>query len=138
MKNTKLIVQKHKEARKNGFAAMLTVLILSAVILIIVGTIALLSIGQGQAMLANTNGANERDQAYTCAEEALSRLRLAANYTGGTLSFPNGTTCAVTVSHVLRVYTLTVTTNDSTKYATSLTIIVTRANALTVSSWKEI
>ncbi|GEM_PF-2156372 len=138
MKNTKLIVQKHKEARKNGFAAMLTVLILSAVILIIVGTISLLSIGQGQAMLANTNGATERDQAYSCAEEALARLRVAAGYTGGTITFPNGTSCAVTVTHVLRVYTLTVTTNDSTKYVTTLKIIVTRANAITISSWIEI
>ncbi len=121
---------------KNGFIAITTILIISAVTLGIATTVALTSIGEGQASFSLTKGEDSLQFVEGCAEDALLKIRSSGSYAGGTISRPEGT-CDVTVVSG-SPNTLTVTTQD-TKYKRTLEISYTRASTgITLTSWKEI
>src|SRR5262245_19585598 len=122
---------------KAGFIALSAVLIISAVVLLVVTTVAFLSIGQGQAGLAQTFGENQWQLVDGCAEDALLKLRASALYLGGNITRPEGT-CTVGVSSVGTTYTLVVSTTDN-NYRRTVKIVATRAlTVVTVTSWLEI
>lgn len=121
---------------KKGFIAVTTILIISAVVLGIATTVALVSIGEGQASFALTKGEDSWHFIEGCAEDALLKIRANASYAGGTITRPEGT-CSVTIV-VGSPNTATVTTQD-TKYKRTVQIQYTRsATGVTMSSWKEI
>lgn len=118
-----------------GFIAMTTILIVSAVVLGIATTVALVSIGEGQASLSLTKGEDALQFVEGCAEDALLKIRASASYTGGTITRPEGT-CSVTIV-AGSPNTATVTTQD-TKYKRTVVINYTRSSSgVTITSWKE-
>lgn len=121
---------------KNGFIAITTILIISAVVLGIATTVALVSIGEGQASLALTKGENTLQFVEGCAEDALLKIRNNGSYAGGTITRPEGT-CSITIV-AGSPSTLTATTQD-TKYNRTVEIKYTRSSSgIILSSWKEI
>lgn len=123
---------------KNGFIAISTILIISAVVLGIAVTVALSSIGEGQASLALTKGEQTLHFVEGCAEDALLKIRSNASYANPgpvTITRPEGT-CSVSVSPG-SPNILTVTTED-TKYKRTIQIQYTRSSSgITMTSWKE-
>lgn len=126
-----------KRKAQQGFLAISTVLIVSAVALSIGITVSLLAIGEGQSALAVTKGEDTLAFVESCAEDALMNIRASSSYEGNfTITRPEGT-CEITVSRAGNVYTVTATTTN-TQYKRTIQSVVTRTTTITTTSWKEI
>jgi hypothetical protein len=121
---------------KNGFVAIVTTLIIGAVCLAIISSVALLSIGEAQAALSQTSGEETLAFVEGCVEDGLLKSRASSSYTGGTITRPEGT-CSISISKVGNTWTMT-TTTTATKYVRTIVTVFTRANSgITLTSWKE-
>ena len=124
--------------KKQGFIAITSVLIISAVVLAITISVSLLSIGQGQAGLALTKGEDALSFVDGCADDALLKLRASATYAGGNITRPEGT-CVVSNPQPPsgNTYSFTVSTTN-TFYKRTVSIAANRGSAITITTWKEI
>lgn len=121
---------------KKGFIALSSILIISAVVLIISVSVSMLSIGEGQSGLALYKGEDNLNFVEGCMEDALLKARANVNYSGGNITRPEGA-CVVVVSKVGSTWTMT-TTSSTTFYKRTIQTVFTRANSITITSWKEI
>ena len=122
--------------QQNGYIALMTVIIISAVVLGIATTISLLAIGEGQSALALSKGEDTLTFVEGCMEDALEKARNSNAYAGGTITRPEGT-CNITVSKAGNVWTITVT-QTATAYQRKIQTVVTRGVNLIIASWKEL
>ncbi len=126
---------KYVKDSEGGYIALAVVLILTAVILSIMITVAQLGVGEGQASLALSKGEEALQFTEGCMEDALLKIYLNASYSGGIITHPEGT-CSITVSQVGSTYTVTAT-STATFYNRTVQAVVTRSNSLNITSWKE-
>lgn len=122
---------------QKGAAALLTVVIISSAVLIMAYSASLLGIGELEMNYNQQKGSRAFSLADGCAEEAMRRLRLDTNYTGGTLSLGGGS-CIISVipSGVSRTINISATEGE---YNQSLEIIISLSgNIITINSWQEI
>jgi hypothetical protein len=128
---------------ERGVIALITVIILSALILIV--GISAAFIGQTDIIIAGQvdRGNYARSLALTCAEEGMHRLKLDASYTGGTIPI-SSTTCTVSItgSGASRTITSSATYDNHTK---TIEVSATRrdngagnARAWNISGWQEV
>lgn len=120
---------------RNGFLAMSTVLIVSAVVMAIAISTMLIGIGDGKTGLLHWNGTNGLYLSEGCMEDALLKLRANASYTGGTITRPEGS-CTVSVTGS-GSYTITVTSTKGTA-TRQIQAVATRSGKVAISSWKEL
>ena len=127
-----------KKSKKNmqGFIALSSVLIISAVVLAVTATVSLLGIGEGQSGLSIYSGEKSYVITEGCMEDALLKTKQSATYAGGTITRPEGT-CVISVSKVGNIWTLTATTQN-TAYNRTIEVVCNRSGSLTLLSWKEI
>lgn len=114
--------------------ALVSVLIISAVILIITVSAALRSVSEAQVSISNIRKEQEISFLETCIDDALLRLQY-DNAIPATITVPLGT-CTVTSSSVGTTWTITVTGTQN-GYTKSIQAVVVRAAPLTITSWKE-
>lgn len=122
-----------------GFVALSTILVLSAVMLVVVGTITYLAIGEAQTSLALSLGSNSLDLVEGCTEDLLQKVHDDGTYAGAAISRPEGT-CAITYNPgTTRPTNWDVTvSSDATEYQRKIQVIFTRSSsAITLSSWQE-
>lgn len=121
---------------KSGYAAITSMLVVTAV-LVMVGTgVSLLSIGNAQMSLGATQASGAHTLAESCIEEALLKLNLNSSIPTS-VTTPQGT-CTITLdSQSGTTYTFSVTAaqNNRTK---KITVSASRTNAVGVISWQEI
>jgi len=133
IENWKLEIE---NSRQGGYVAISIVLILTAVILGIMITVAQLGIGEGQTSLALSKGEDALNFVEGCTEDALLKIRSNSSYSGGTISRPQGT-CSITVVTAGAIYTVTATT-EATIYKRTIQTVVNRGLvSVTLTSWKE-
>lgn len=122
---------------KEGYVAILVVLIIAAVGLLLATTMSLIGAGGVQAASSLTQGEQSLDFTEGCAEDALIKLWASASYAGGNITRPEGT-CTISVTTSTNIWTITAGTT-ATNYARTVQVVVTRgATNLTISSWQEI
>ncbi|MEK7185788.1 MAG: hypothetical protein AAB675_00280 [Patescibacteria group bacterium] len=121
---------------QGGYIAISMVLILSAVILGIIVTVARLGIGEGQVSLALSKGENSLHFVESCIEDVLLRIREDPSYSASSITYPEGT-CSVTISPAGSVYTIT-TSNSDTSYKRTIEAVVVRGASMSLTSWKEL
>lgn len=121
---------------KDGYVAIISVLIIGALVIAVAITISLLSIGEGQSSLSLTSGEDSLQLAEGCMEDALLKIRANSAYAGGTITRPDGTSCSVTVSQSGADYTVTAQTTG-TKHVRKIQAVVNRGASITLTSWKE-
>lgn len=121
---------------QKGFIAISSAIIIAAVVLAISISTTYLTIGEGQAALASTAGESTLNFVEGCMEDALIKIWSAPNYSGGTITRPEGT-CTITVLKVANNFTITATTT-ATDYVRTLRVQATRTGTLSITSWKEI
>ena len=119
-----------------GYIALSMVLIITAVVIAVATTVALLSIGEAQSSLAQEKGEDAWYFVDGCAEDALQKIHDSATYAGGTITRPEGT-CSVTIVTGNPNWDITVTTTETT-YKRTVEVQVTRGTTLTITSWREI
>ena len=130
---------KIENSAEMGYVAISIILILTAVVLGIIVTVAQLGIGEGQVSLALSKGEDTLHFVEGCTEDALLKIRSSPSYTGGTISRPEGT-CLVTVTGG-GPYTVTASVNNwqgTSGYNRTIQVVVTRGSTMSLTSWKEL
>lgn len=121
-----------------GYIAISTTLIVSVVVLAIAITTSFLSIGEAQSSLSLAKGEGVLALVEGCSEDALLRLRSDANYSGGSITRPEGVCSITQVSKVGTVYTFDISSTN-TDYNHTIRIVVNRTGSgLTLVSWQKI
>src|SRR5260221_5347286 len=95
-----------------GYIAILTVLIISAVVIAIATTVSLLAIGEAQSSLSLFKGEDTLTFVEGCMEDALLKARNSNSYTSGSITRPEGT-CTITVAKAGTTWTVTATTTNT-------------------------
>lgn len=130
---------------EKGFIALSTVLVIMSVIVAIVATVTLLSIGEGQSSLAIFKGEDNLDLLEGCVEDAMLKARSSATFgdpvgTPVTLTRPEGS-CSVTVNSKTPgvTWNMTVSNISSSDYQRKIQVIFDRnPTGITLTSWQEI
>lgn len=127
--------QQKSDHTKQGFIALVTVLVIGVVLVTIGYSVSLLSISEGQ--LAQSEKRNEAvlDLTEACVEDALLRLNN-TNALTTTVILPEGT-CTLTIdSTVGTTWTFTVSGSFQT-LVKKIQVVATRGSTITVNSWLE-
>lgn len=136
----------HPKTRKNihkqsGFAALLTIIIVSAATLFIALNAALLGLGELDLGYTAQKGGETFSLAEGCVEEALHRLRLNTGYSGGSLSQGTGS-CTITVSGGALSKTISIVANIETTFYTYVDVDITLSGntypTITITDWDEV
>jgi len=141
--------QSNQETRKQGFTALITVLIVSAITIAAATTLVFLS--TSESLLGfSANQSHETVQiGDSCAEEAYFRLKSNQSYSGGTIVLGNGS-CDITVTGsggngstrtIVASSTISTSIGSFTRRIAATTTLVTNTagNATTsdLTSWQE-
>lgn len=124
------------QKRNDGYIALITVLLVSAVALVTSTTIGLLAIGEVQSAVALSEGDDTLSFVEGCMDDALLKARASDSYAGGSITRPEGT-CTITVSKIGNVWTITATT-IATQYKRTIQVRATKTTVMTIHSWIEI
>lgn len=132
-------MKQHNKSQK-GFIALSIVLVVSAIVLVIIQSVGLLSIGEGQASYALTEGESSLNLVEGCAEDYLLKIRSDSTFAGGDVTRPEGT-CTITITSGNPSWNVTVTTTEP-DYRRSLQLTFIRSTSgsnagITITSWKE-
>lgn len=125
---------------EKGFIALSTVLVIMSVIVAIVATVTLLSIGEGQSSLAILNGEDNLELVEGCAEDAMLKIRSNSSYAGGSITRPEGT-CNITINSPDPNWNITVSATNSPDRGHQRkiqVIFVKNPTGITLTSWQEI
>lgn len=132
--------------KQKGYIALITVLIVMAVVLTTASTVALLGIGEAQSGFSIFKGEDTLAFVDGCAEDAMLKARAFAGFgdpvgTPATITRPEGS-CTVTVISKVGSPTVTWTmqvTTQATQYKRTVEIVFNRApTGITLTSYKEI
>lgn len=133
---TKMEKQKAMPYGRQGFVAIVTVLMISALVLLVSLSVTVMAISQLQGSLSQTTGEDKWYLTDGCVEDALLKISQSPAYAGGSITRPEGT-CKIVLSKTGNVYTLTVN-SSSTSYNRTVAVTATRTGTITISNWKEI
>lgn len=126
--------------KKQGFIAFTSLLIISAVALLVATSAALLGVGAAKSSLDHKKGQETLFVAQSCLESALLQLRNTATYTGGSLNVGDGS-CTITVSGAgtNRTINIQATIPGPPLFVRKLQAAVKRTgNSLNLLTWQEI
>lgn len=134
--------------KQKGYIALLTVLIVMAVVIVSATTVAFLSIGEGQSGFALFKGEDTLTFAEGCTEDALLKARANASFgdpVGSEVTIVHeGSSCKIkviskdaspTFTWIMRIQTDITTT----KYNRIIEVVFNRTpTVITLTSWKEV
>ncbi len=126
---------------KGGYIAISILLILTAVLLGIMVTVAQLGIGEGQVSLALSKGEDALTFVEGCTEDAMLKARASSTFgdpvlTPVTITRPEGT-CSITVLSKVGSWTMAATPSATTYTRTIQTVFNRSGTGITLTSWKE-
>lgn len=123
---------------KSGFAAISTVLVISAVTLAVIVTTVMLSIGTAQSSLALLLGEGNLQQVEGCAEDLLVKVRDNPTFSAATINRPEGM-CNITYNLGGPVnWDATVAMNQGDYVRKIRVVFVHNTTFVTLTSWQEI
>ncbi|OGD09894.1 hypothetical protein A2397_06235 [Candidatus Amesbacteria bacterium RIFOXYB1_FULL_44_23] len=120
-----------------GFATLSMVLIISAVLMVIVVTVSLLSVGEGQSALASELGGNDAYLVDGCVEDLLRKVHDNPSYAGTTITRPEGT-CSISYTLSGPISWNVVVGESGTDFGRRVRVIFTCGQNITLTSWVEI
>ena len=122
-----------------GFVALSTILLVSAVMLAVLGTMTYLAIGEGQASLALELGESNLALVEGCAEDLLQKVHDNPSFNETVITRPPGEgNCALSYSQSGPTnWDVTVTSNQ-TNFQRQVRVVFIRTTQITITSWQEI
>lgn len=128
-----------KNRQKNkGFVALLTIILVSAAVLIMAFSSSILGLGSLEGGVTQTGSSRAFWMADTCIDEALERLRESASYAGGNESNTNASCIiSVTPSGDERLISVTASTTDG-YYAEIESQVDLSQGFVVINSWERI
>lgn len=133
-----IMIKKYKYSQ--GFMALTSMLIISAISLAIAISISLLGISEAKSTTSLKYGDEASAIAQSCVEEALLRLKLNINYSGGSLNVASGT-CNISITGPISEKTIDVTAQLSaiSTYTKRVQVVTRNSNdGLNILIWKEV
>jgi len=133
-------MQNFLETQNNGYIALVTVLIITAVTLMIAISVNLESMGETKISLAKNQSSKAFYLATACAEDALMKLKDNLNYGGDEiLTFTQGTCTILPVEGVGNQNRLIKVIGNVSNYTRRIRIEISRVNPdMEISSWQEV
>jgi hypothetical protein len=125
-----------KIKQKQGYAAIVTVLIISFVVLSVGTTSALTAINSLTNTLSSYRGRKALEIVESCAEDALIRLNK-DNTIPTSITLPQGT-CAITPVPTGNNWNITIIGPTVDSHSKIIQITATRNDTITITSWKEL
>ena len=119
-----------------GYIALVTVLIISAVVLATASTVSLLAVGEAQTSLALYKGEENLHFVEGCMEDALLKSWASSSYKGGNITRPEGT-CIIGVIKKGSQWTIT-TTSTASAYNRTVQVVFNGTSGTGMSSWREV
>lgn len=124
--------------QQSGMIALMSVMIIAAVMLMTVATVTILSIGEGQASLALFKGEEALHIAEGCAEDVLERVHNNSGFSASSISIPEGV-CSITYALGGPTnWDLTITGPAGQTYTRKIRLMFTRGSTITLTNWTEI
>lgn len=139
-RNDKKIHNMTHRTNKNGFIAITSLLLISAITFTIAISISLLGIEETKTALAHKKGIESFILGQTCIEESLLRLRDNENYAGTTLNMENGS-CTINISGSDPDFVIVAEANleGPPRYTKKIEARVKKLeNSINLISWREI
>jgi hypothetical protein len=140
MKKNKHTTKNYRQRGQGGFVAILTIVVVSAAVLIMAYNASLLGLGELDQGYTSQRGEEAFAMADGCMEETLRRLRLDISYAGETITTSNGS-CIIAVTTLGADRTITVTANTPDNHYKKIEANVTLSGAtlpvIAVNSWEE-
>lgn len=87
--------------KNSGYVALLTVIIMGAVVTVVATSLVLLGLGHSRSSLSESQAASAKSAADACAESALVQIRLSSSFTGSGNLVLAGSTCTYTVANTI-------------------------------------
>jgi len=135
-----ILYNKKNINHQSGFAALLTIVVVSATVLIMAYSASLLGLGELDMGYTSQKGGEAFAIADGCMEETLRKLRLNTSYTGETLTTSNGL-CIISVATAGSNRTITITANTTDGYykkiEANVTLTADTRPVITVNAWEE-
>lgn len=123
-------------SRQSGYAALASVLVITAVALVIGMTTSLFSVNNLQSSFAQNQGEQTLAIVEGCVQDALLRLN-ENNALPVSITTPLGT-CSVTInSQVGNTWTFTVSATAGL-YTRSIQVVAVRSSSISITSWLEV
>lgn len=97
------------KSKPQGFMALMSILVISAISLVIAVTLNLTVVWESLLITEQNNNLNAYYLAHSCAEEGLLRIRRDINYTDGTILIDTQNSCKVSILNSNGVFILTAT-----------------------------
>jgi hypothetical protein len=131
-----LNTKNYKLKTNNGFIALVTVLIIFAIVLLVGLSISLLSINEAQMGLKKSQSSQAYYLANLCAEDALMKLKEDINYSGNeTIEIEGGSCQILPIEGKWTIKTISNFQNQVKK----IKIIISQVNPkMIISSWQEV
>lgn len=129
------------KTKAKGYIAFITVLVISAITVVIATTLLIISTDNATAVAEITNSIQARALADTCVEVAINKLKLNTAYTGNeTVTVGTTGSCQILTitgsGNSNRVIQATSTLNNTTR---KVVVTLTTVNPTTmISSWQEV
>ena len=121
---------------QRGAAALISVVVMTAIIVVAVSGTALIGIGNLDAALGYFQGTHAVLAAESCNEEAMLRLQRSSSYTGGTLAVGNATCTIVVTGNPCPCVITTTAVDGSYTRRVQANVTLVSGNA-TITSWQE-
>ena len=126
------------ELKQNGYVALLSVLVLSAIATTVAVTLLLTGTDSSREVLVVQQSAIARSYADACADEALQLIHDSTTYTGtGNLTLAHGS-CSYTVTSTgasTRTISAAATVGNATR---KVAVYVTISSTISINSWQEV
>lgn len=121
---------------RGAYIALVSFLIVSAVVLVIGVTLAILGVSEAQMGLSEKRGHFALALAEGCAEDALLSSYYNGSYAGGAENYPEGS-CIVGVVKDGNNWTI-ITTATASGHTKKIEVKINRGNEITITGWKEV
>lgn len=122
---------------QKGFMAISVVILISAAVLIIATTVALVGVGEAQSSLSINKGESNLSLVEGCAEDYLLKIRSNPTYTASAITRPEGT-CSIVINSGNPNWDVIISSTDL-NFKRKVQLKFTRGlNTITLTSWKEI
>lgn len=133
------MLEKNKKL-KNGFVALISILIIGAVVLVISIGLSLRSISETDMSLSQQQANNALSLANLCAEQALMKLESVLNYSGSETLNIDGNSCSILAITGSGNTNRIVTTQSAVGgYTRKVKVVVSQISPIMqISSWNEV
>ncbi|MBI5306180.1 hypothetical protein HZB04_01140 [Candidatus Wolfebacteria bacterium] len=126
--------------KNNGFVALISILIVNALILVIAISLSLRSIGSSRMSFAEREASRALSLANLCAEQALIKLESVLNYSGNEIITIGADSCNIFPIGGSGNYSRTITTQSVvTNYTRKIKVVVSQVSPIMqITSWDQV